>query len=136
MGFQRKSTRVFYSGDTGYHQQFKEIGDRYGPFDLTLIESGQYNLLWRKIHQLPEEAVQAHIDLKGKYMIPVHWAMFELAPHDWFEPINRATAAAKEKGVAILTPKIGDLVSVGQQQQTFARWWEEAAKMASVESQP
>jgi len=102
--------RLFYSGDTGNGVYFKQIGHRFGPFDVTLIENGQYNVRWSHNHLFPEDGIQAHLDLRGKYMIPVHWGSFDLSPHNWREPIERATSAAKEQGVNLLTPQIGETV--------------------------
>jgi len=100
--------RLFYSGDTSYGLHFKQIGHHYGPFDVAIIENGQYNVMWPNSHLFPEEGVQANLDLHGKYMLPVHWGSFELSTHDWREPIERVTRAAKERGVLLLTPQIGE----------------------------
>lgn len=116
------STSLFYSGDTGYFPGFKEIGEKLGPFDLTLIETGAYNSLWSEIHMLPEESVKAHMDLQGNYMIPVHNATFDLALHDWYEPLVRASNSAAEHNVNLLTPEIGSPVSIKQPKSTKA-WW-------------
>ena len=113
---------IFYSGDSGYSEHYKKIGDRLGPFDLAFLENGAYNLDWKFVHQLPEEGVQANIDLNSKAMVPVHWGMFNLALHTWYDPIERATTEAKKRGVTIITPKLGQLVST---KQTYKQenWW-------------
>ncbi|MCL4144586.1 UNVERIFIED_CONTAM: hypothetical protein GTU68_002423, partial [Idotea baltica] len=64
---------IFFSGDSGYFPGFKEIGEKYGPFDFTMLECGQYNEKWANIHMMPEQTAQANIDLKGKIMMPIHW---------------------------------------------------------------
>lgn len=113
---------VFFSGDSGYFDGFKEIGEAYGPFDLCMVECGQYNELWKEIHMMPEETVQAHIDLKGNVLIPIHWGAFNLAFHGWTESIERAKKAALEKGVNLATPRIGESYVVqGEVPQT--EWW-------------
>ncbi|UUZ81729.1 MBL fold metallo-hydrolase [Paenibacillus sp. P26] len=61
-----KRTRFYTSGDGGYGAHFKEIGEKYGPFDIALIEGGQYDRRWPWVHMTPEEAVQAHIDVNGE----------------------------------------------------------------------
>lgn len=104
--------RIFFSGDTGYFKGFKEIGERYGPFDLTIIETGAYNELWSAIHMLPEQSVQAHMDLKGKAMLPVHNGTFDLALHNWFDPFERAIAKAKQHDVKVITPIMGERVQL------------------------
>ncbi len=65
--------KIFLGGDSGYDKQFKIIGDKHGPFDLAILESGQYGDAWPYIHMLPEETVQAAIDLQAKVLLPVHW---------------------------------------------------------------
>lgn len=82
-----QETKIFFSGDSGYAPHFKEIGDKYGPFDLTLMECGQYDPRWSAIHMLPEETVQAHIDVQGELLLPIHWGAFTLALHEWSDPI-------------------------------------------------
>ncbi|CAM2878814.1 MBL fold metallo-hydrolase [Paenibacillus sediminis] len=116
-------TKIYYSADSGYGPHFKQIGQKYGPFDMTLMECGQYDKRWANIHMFPEQTVQAHLDVKGKVMIPVHWAAFTLSFHDWTDPIERVLKAAKERGVAISTPKIGEKVIVGSSEYPTSTWW-------------
>lgn len=116
--------RVWYSGDTGLTAQFKTIGDRLGPFDVTLIESGQYDARWPDWHIGPEQAVQANLWVRGKVMIPVHWAQFNLARHGWTEPAERVLAAGRCANVAIATPAPGMPFEPGQDVTT--RWWPNA----------
>ncbi|MFL9844144.1 MBL fold metallo-hydrolase [Flavobacterium rhizosphaerae] len=119
------SFSLFLGGDSGYDSHFKEIGKKYGPFDLALLECGQYNEAWRYIHMLPEQVVQAAEDLNTKKLMPVHWAKFSLALHNWDEPIIRVTAAAARQNMPILTPMIGQKVQLGTSQQ-FEAWWNRA----------
>ncbi|MGD9993618.1 MAG: MBL fold metallo-hydrolase [Salinivirgaceae bacterium] len=100
---------VFYSGDSGYGKHFKAIGKELGPFDLTFIECGQYNQNWRYIHNMPEESVQAHIDLGGKKMVPIHWGKFKLSLHPWTEPVERAKAAAEKQKADLSVPEVGKI---------------------------
>nr|WP_082360789.1 MBL fold metallo-hydrolase [Bacillus sp. FJAT-28004] len=118
-----RETRVFFSGDSGYGPHFKEIGDKYGPFDLTLMECGQYDERWAAIHMMPEETVQAHLDVRGKIMIPIHWGAFTLALHDWTDPVERAVKAAKERNARISTPKIGETVFLQADAYPSSAWW-------------
>lgn len=106
---QGADTKVFYSGDSGYGPHFAEIGRKYGPFDLTLMECGQYDPRWADIHMLPEQTVEAHLDVRGGLLIPVHWGAFTLSMHDWTDPVERVAAAAAAKGVRLATPRIGRL---------------------------
>jgi len=101
--------RVFYSGDSGYFEGFRRIGAEHGPFDATLMSAGSYGPTWPDIHMNPEELVQAHADLGGGVLVPVHWATFNLAFHAWNEPAARAAAAAERLGVKIAFPRPGEL---------------------------
>ena len=115
--------RVFISGDGGYWPAFGEIGRRYGPFDVTLMECGQYNESWAHVHLMPEETVQAHIDVGGKILVPVHWGSFSISLHSWTEPVERLTAAAELRGVTVALPPIGGQFVFGQPLPQ-ERWWE------------
>ncbi len=130
--------RIFYSGDTAMFPELKEIGARYGPFDFTMIESGAYNQLWADVHLGPEQAVQAHLMVRGEIMIPVHWGLFDLAMHSWTEPIERVTVAAKKHGVHAVTLRPGDSVEPGNAPQDNRWWpdlpWETAEKAPVVSS--
>lgn len=116
--------RVFYAGDSGYSPHFKQIGERFGPFDLTIIKIGAYGpgVFWTEIHMPAELAVQAHVDVGGKRMLPVHWATFNMAHHDWNEPPEIALKAAREKNVDMVTPRVGEKVTVGQSFDSTT-WW-------------
>jgi L-ascorbate metabolism protein UlaG (beta-lactamase superfamily) len=103
---------IFFCGDSGYGEHFKQIGEKYGPFDITLMECGQYNEGWPFIHMNPEESVKAHIDLKGKKMLPIHWGKFKLSLHSWTEPIERAKKEAAKLGVELLNPLPGEIFEV------------------------
>jgi len=115
---------LYYSGDTGYANHFAAIGERYGPFDLTMIKIGAYNDAWPYIHLNPEQAVKAHTELRGRVLLPVHWATFILALHPWDEPIMRLVKAAEQNEVRIVTPLIGELVDIDKP-GTNRNWWAE-----------
>ncbi|HMW05348.1 MAG TPA: MBL fold metallo-hydrolase [Leptospiraceae bacterium] len=117
-----KKQSLYFSGDSGYDTHFKAIGDKYGPFDITFIENGQYNERWRAVHVLPEETAQAFLDLKGKHLVPVHWGMFDLSLHNWYDPIERIEKASKEKNIKLLTPKFGQIVKL-EEDTIFETWW-------------
>jgi L-ascorbate metabolism protein UlaG (beta-lactamase superfamily) len=114
--------RLYLGGDSGYNHHFKSIGEQYGPFDMALLECGQYNTMWPLIHMMPEETVQAALDLNAKVLMPVHWGKFSLALHSWKEPINRLLEASKDKPMIITTPKIGEAVIPGQLYPRD-KWW-------------
>lgn len=115
--------RVFFSGDTGYIADFKKIGREHGPFDLTLIKIGAYDPTWEWIHMNPEDAVRAHDDLRGRLMVPVHWATFNLGFHAWREPADRTVAAARKAGVALVMPKPGQRINVAEP-PPIEPWWQ------------
>ncbi|MBC7659107.1 MAG: MBL fold metallo-hydrolase [Chitinophagaceae bacterium] len=114
--------KLYYSGDGGYAGHFKDIGDRYGPIDLAFLECGQYNRNWRYVHMLPEEVVMAAKDVRAGAIVPIHWGMFVLALHDWFEPIEKVTSMAAPESLPVWHPKLGELVRFGQVERPKA-WW-------------
>ncbi|MFK3980877.1 MBL fold metallo-hydrolase [Micromonospora sp. NPDC050397] len=116
--------RVFYSGDSGYFSGYAEIGRQHGPFDVTLIQVGAYAPAWPEIHMFPEEAVTAHLDLRGDLLIPVHWATFNLAVHSWAEPVDRLWREAKARGVRLAVPRPGERVVVDLPPPVDG-WWQE-----------
>lgn len=114
--------RIFFSGDTGYHADFKTIGHRHGPFDVTLLETGAYDAQWPDVHMQPEQTLQAHRDLQGRWLMPVHNGTFDLAMHAWHEPFDRILALAEAGGVKLATPAMGERLSL-KEPQAGQRWW-------------
>ncbi|WP_250515986.1 MBL fold metallo-hydrolase [Caballeronia sp. INDeC2] len=125
--------RVFFSGDTGYFDGFETIGERLGPFDVTLIETGAYDAQWPYVHMQPEETVQAHIDLRGRWLVPIHNGTFDLAMHPWQEPFERVTGLALARGVAVTTPRMGERLDL-EAPHRGERWWREVADVAKSAS--
>lgn len=115
--------RIFYSGDTGYDTHFKAIGKKYGPFEVAFMENGQYNKAWEDVHMLPEQTVRAFQDLKGENLVSVHWGMFDLSIHSWYEPIERVSALAEKEKINHLTPKLGEMVTMGANLKKPEKWW-------------
>ena len=116
--------RIFFSGDTGYSRSFAEIGRRFGPFDLTLMETGAYNESWPYVHMHPEQTVQAHIDLGGRWLLPIHNGTFDLSMHAWWDPFERVVALGKERGVQISTPMMGERFDMFAP-HAGQPWWKE-----------
>jgi L-ascorbate metabolism protein UlaG (beta-lactamase superfamily) len=115
----------FYIGaDSGYDTHFTDIGKRFGPFDIAFLETGQYNEDWPLIHMMPEEAVQAAVDLRARWMLPVHWGKFALAFHPWSEPAERVRKKAAALGVSVTTPRIGEPVVLNESYPN-AEWWKD-----------
>lgn len=125
--------RAYYSGDTGLFPAMKDIGARLGPFDVTLIEVGQYHSAWPDWHIGPEQAVTAHQWVQGRVLLPVHWGLFSLAYHAWTEPAERVMAAAKTAGVSLVIPRPGQSVEPGQA-PVLERWWPSLAFQSADEA--
>ena len=105
--FKTDRENIYFSGDSGYGEHFKEVGKRLGPFDFGIMECGQYNENWHQIHMFPEETVQAAQDAGVQKAMAVHWCGFALAQHSWQDPIESFTKTAKEQNLNIITPKLG-----------------------------
>lgn len=118
-----KKDNIYFSGDGGYGPHFKEIGEQYGPFDISLMECGQYNKDWPEIHMMPEETAQAAVDLNSKLFMPIHWGAFTLAFHTWTDPVERVTQKAHELNIPVTTPKIGEAIIVGSEVFPEENWW-------------
>lgn len=114
--------KIVIGGDSGYDASFKTIGDKLGPFDLAILECGQYNQQWPFIHMMPEDTVQAAVDLRANVMLPVHWGKFKLSLHSWTDPINRAVAHANLLSQQITTPMIGEIVKLDSI-SNGSYWW-------------
>lgn len=122
--FETPSKKIFVSGDGGYGKHFKAIGQKFGGFDLALMENGQYNIRWHAIHMLPEETAQAAVDLGARQVLTSHNGKFALAMHPWQEPYLEMTKYSQGKNYERLTPMIGEKVLIGRSGQHFEHWWE------------
>lgn len=120
--FKSDTHNVFFSGDSGYFDEFKNIGNKYGPFDIAFIDSGAYDESWATVHMMPEQSVQASIDVKANVYLPIGWSRYDLAPHYWDDPIIRATKESEKRNVAIATPLIGQTFTLDNIPQD--KWWE------------
>jgi L-ascorbate metabolism protein UlaG (beta-lactamase superfamily) len=121
---QTPTHKIYIGGDSGFDEHFKTIGNTHGPFDLAILECGQYDKNWKYIHMMPEEVVQAAQDLNSKKLLAVHWGKFALGNHAWDEPAIRVHKAAQEKQMNLLTPMIGERVNIDDHSQQFLPWWE------------
>ena len=115
--------RIFYSGDSGYFDGFRQIGERFGGVDLALMENGAYDAYWPSVHMTPEETVQAFQDVRGKVLFGVHNSTFDLAFHSWHDPLDRLAALAAARNLTLATPVIGEVLTVGQAREN-KRWWQ------------
>ena len=114
--------KLFFSGDTGYFDGFKAIGAALGPFDVAMIETGAYNVMWPDVHMLPEDTLQAFLDVDAAWLMPVHNGTFDLALHAWQEPFERIVALAEAQGAKVATPQMGEALDL-RQPQAGRRWW-------------
>ena len=114
--------KIFCSGDGGYGEHFKMIGEKFGNFDFAFMENGQYNMAWHLIHCLPEETAQAAEDIHAKKIVPIHAGKFALARHAWNDPYKNLTAASVDKSYQLLTPRIGELIDFSNE-QNFSDWF-------------
>jgi L-ascorbate metabolism protein UlaG (beta-lactamase superfamily) len=113
---------LYFGADGGYFDGFKEIALNYGPFDMTFLEVGAYNEKWKDIHMMPEDSIQAHEDLKGKVMFPIHNGTFDLSLHAWYEPFERVASLAEKKDIDIRFPKMGEAILL-LEKVTTSKWW-------------
>ncbi len=114
---------IFYSGDSGYFPGFRQIGERLGGFDLVMLENGAYDSYWPSVHMTPEETVQAFQDVRGSMLLVVHNSTFSLAFHTWQDPLARVAALARDKGLVLATPEIGEVLTIGKP-RTNVLWWQ------------
>jgi len=116
--------RAYFSGDSGMQPEFAEIGERLGPFDISMLEVGAYDRLWADVHLGPEQALRAHELLRAEVLLPVHWGTFDLALHAWTEPMERLLVGAEQRGVHVATPRPGGSVTPDAP-LVAERWWPE-----------
>ncbi|MES2874516.1 MAG: MBL fold metallo-hydrolase [Daejeonella sp.] len=120
---QTPTMKIYIGGDSGYDKHFAEIGKTFGPFDLAIIENGQYNENWKHVHLLPVEIVQVANDLSAKRLFTVHSSKFALGNHAWNEPLIRAFENTQKANIPLITPKIGEVVLLKEIPQQFDQWW-------------
>lgn len=116
--------KIYIGGDSGYDTFFAKIGTQYGPFDLAILELGQYHENWKYIHMLPQQFFQAGSDLKAKRVIPVHNSKFALGKHAWYEPLDTIVKLSKNNSIPLSTPMIGEPLYLNDSTQVFKHWWE------------
>jgi L-ascorbate metabolism protein UlaG (beta-lactamase superfamily) len=117
------TSKIYFSGDSGFGFHLYEIGKKYGPFDLALIDCGQYNDAWKFSHMFPEQGVEAARVLNAKFLMPIHWGAFTLATHPWNEPVKRALLESNKKNQKIITPQIGQVIHLNNLDLKYENWW-------------
>ncbi len=121
---QHDDLNIFFSGDTGYFDGFKTIGEKYGPFDVAMLETGAYDKQWPDIHMQPEETLQAFRDVKARWLMPVHNGTFDLSLHAWHEPFDRIAALAAAGKVPLATTEMGQALDLKNPAPGKA-WWKQ-----------
>jgi len=116
--------KIFIGGDGGYQSHFAEIGERFGPIDLAILENGQYNKDWKYIHMQPNETLKAAKDLRTRILFPVHNSKFALSNHPWYEPLQKISSLHNDKDFVLITPLIGEKVNLNKKEHTYEHWWE------------
>src|SRR5690606_12095178 len=124
---QTPDLKIYMGGDSGYGTHFAEIGEKFGEFDLVILDNGQYNVAWQAIHMLPEEVLKAAQELNAKRLFPVHSSKFALAQHPWYEPLIRITELNRASNIPIplVTPMIGEPINLKDEKQAFKQWWKD-----------
>lgn len=120
---QTPGMKIYIGGDSGYDAHYADIGNKYGPIDLAILDNGQYNEAWKYIHNLPEDVLKAAQDLNAKRIFPVHSSKFALASHDWDEPLVKLTELNTSYNISLVTPIIGEIVHLNDTTQAFKQWW-------------
>lgn len=113
---------LYLGGDSGHDDFFTEIGEKFGPFDLVILEQGQYSNNWNLIHMLPEEVFGVAKQLRAKKIMPVHNSKFALSNHPWDQPLDEITE--NKHKTPVITPEIGEVVYLSDTTQTFSSWWD------------
>lgn len=124
------SKRLYWSGDTGYAQHFRDIGQKYGGFDIAFMEIDAANSGWPKTHMFVHQSIQAVLDLNAERMVPIHWGVFSLGRNPWYESIDRAVKGAEEKRIAMDVPRMGEKYTDGF---VGEKWWQNPALRRKLE---
>lgn len=122
---QSPSMKIYISGDGGYDERFKQIGEKYKSIDWAVMENGQYNKAWQSVHNLPEEVALATTELHARNLLPVHHSKFTLGRHAWDEPLKEISKLSENKPYRLATPMIGELIFLNKDDQQFKQWWKE-----------
>jgi L-ascorbate metabolism protein UlaG (beta-lactamase superfamily) len=123
-GVRAEGHTVYYGADSGWWDGFAEIGEAYGPFDLTMLEIGAFNQMWRQIHMGPDGAAQVFREMGAAgLLMPIHWGLFDLALHAWRQPIERMVELADAEGLKLWAPTPGEAAEVVRGVEVRSGWW-------------
>ncbi|KAG1529000.1 hypothetical protein G6F50_018205 [Rhizopus delemar] len=99
------------------------------------METGAYDKRWAYVHMQPEQTLQAPLDLRGRWLLPIHNGTFDLAMHAWQEPFERVAELAAMKNVALTTPEMGERVDLNAPHAGEA-WWRKLVPVSHAEQTP
>jgi L-ascorbate metabolism protein UlaG (beta-lactamase superfamily) len=114
---QAGTRKIYFAGDTGYAPFFKEICEKMGPMDLSLLPIGAYEPRWfmQMMHMNPEDAVLAHQDLQSKHSIGVHFGCFKLTSEAVDDPIKDLEIAKMKHKISaesFVVPEFGKVYDI------------------------
>ena len=115
--------KIFFGGDSGYGKHFKDIGKKFGPFDLVCLEIDAWNENWKNNHMFPHEFPVAAKELNAKLAMPIHWAVFDLAMHPWKKSITMVSEEAAKAELPLFTPMMGEIAYPGKTRT--CPWWQD-----------
>jgi L-ascorbate metabolism protein UlaG (beta-lactamase superfamily) len=122
------SLKIYLGGDSGYSKHYVDIGKKFAPIDFVLLNSGQYDKRWPQNHMNPSQVIQATKDLVAKKLIPIHICRLSIgANHAWDEPLHKLLKKTQYKNASfcLLTPRIGEVIKIQDNNQKFSAWWEQ-----------
>ena len=115
--------QIFESGDSGYNSHWEKIHEKYGDFDFVMMECGQYDVQWPKVHSFPEQSVEATKILGAKVAMPIHWGAIILSRHGWDDSVERFLLVAEKEEITVITPYIGQTAHLSTPNLYLSRWW-------------
>lgn len=118
-----KTKNVFFGADSGFMTCFEDIGKKYGPFDISMLEIGASSPYWPDIHMGPEKAIKAYKMLNADLFLPIHWGTYNLALHPWKEPVRKVMEFAKNNQVKLFLPAPGTSHKIDGK-EVISKWWE------------
>lgn len=127
--------KIFFSGDTALTPEFAQIRERFGRFDLVMLEVGGFDPAWDHIHLGPANALEALALLGGGRFMPVHWGTFNLALHAWDWPPETVATLATERGVDLVMPRLGAVVEPARV-EIVERWWRSEPAVEPASQRP
>jgi L-ascorbate metabolism protein UlaG (beta-lactamase superfamily) len=124
---------VFFSGDTGLTTQYRDIRERFGRFDIAMLEVGAWDPAWGDMHLGPENALNALALLDAEVFLPIHWGTFRLAMHAWDQPAEVLYAQGSKSRARLVMPKLGEPIEPDRASGTVESWWRSVDRVPPLE---